>query len=144
MPEQDLNYYDTFIRVAADCPAKKGTVPHSRGEKPTGPAIEYELLAGKPYAKTQEEILFETYVRRLDLAPAEIRKRGKELRAEFFSKSRACMRASSLPKKYGWGVHFDKQGRAAIYGVETAEYEKLASAQELKQLPAMRNQRAPR
>ena len=52
------------------------------------------------------------------------------------------MRASALPKKYGWGVHFDEQGRMALYGMETDAYREFAAMTDtLKVLPAMRSSR---
>lgn len=45
------------------------------------------------------------------------------------SSSWFTLRASALPKKYGWGVHFDKNGNAALYGRESQEYRKLSSAE---------------
>ena len=67
-----------------------------------------------------------------------------EIRAELFAKPQACMRASSLPKRYGWGVHYDEQGRLALYGVESAEYGRFAAGEAagVKVVAAMRNRRA--
>jgi len=32
------------------------------------------------------------------------------------SKPHPCLRASMLPKRYGWGVHYDGNGRITLYG----------------------------
>jgi hypothetical protein len=63
-------------------------------------------------------------------------------REEFFGKSHACMRASALAKTYGWGLHFDSDGRVALVGVETDRYRELASDTSLSHTRAMRSKRA--
>jgi hypothetical protein len=56
-----VNYYDTLIVVADDCPAAEARVPHTRGAKKTKAVVEYELLVKHPYKYTEEDIAFETY-----------------------------------------------------------------------------------
>lgn len=56
-----MNYYDTLIEVAGDCPATEGQVPAARGGKKTKAVVEYELLVNHPYAYTEEDIAFEVY-----------------------------------------------------------------------------------
>jgi hypothetical protein len=63
-------------------------------------------------------------------------------RDEFFSKGQACMRASGLGKRFGWGVHADAEGRVAIYAVGSKRYQALAKDSGLKQVRAMRSKRA--
>jgi hypothetical protein len=46
-----------------------------------------------------------------------------------------------LPKRYGWGAHYDADGRIALYGVETEDYRRLTSQSGTKVVPAMRNRR---
>lgn len=133
-----INYVNTFIRVAEDCPAACGIVPAERGGRKTVAVIQYELLAENPYRYTQEDVLFESFVRHKEIPPAEL---GPALRAQFFSKSQACLRASPLPKLYGWGLHFDQAGRVALCGVGTAEYQRFAEAEDLTVLKAMRSKR---
>ena len=93
-----MNYINTFIQVAPDCPVKAAVVPPARGGQKTIPQLEYEMLSGSPYVFTQEEILFEVHARHKDIPESELKAHREELWAEFFSKSRACLRASSLPK----------------------------------------------
>jgi hypothetical protein len=38
------------------------------------------------------------------------------------------MRASMLPKKYGWGVHSDAEGRLALVAVGSDSYRRLQEA----------------
>jgi hypothetical protein len=56
-----MNYVDTFIEVADDCPVQAAHVPALKGGKKTIPVLQYELIAMHPYQYTQEEVLFETY-----------------------------------------------------------------------------------
>ncbi|MFG1826085.1 DUF6157 family protein [Microbispora bryophytorum] len=123
---EDLNYYSTLIAVADDCPVTAAEVPVARGGKPTVASLQYELISGAPYGLTQEDVLFETWLRRQDL-PADLpAERRAELRKEFFSRSQACLRASPLPKRYGWGLLFDPDGRIALCPMESEEYRRLA------------------
>ena len=136
-----MNYYDAFIQLAPDSAATSGTVPPARGETKTIPAIEYELLAAKPYFYTQEELQFAVHVEREGITPAQFKAKRQQLWADFFSKSKACLRCSSLPKKYGWGLHFDKEGRIGLVAVESAAYKKFSGSKSLKVVPAMNSKR---
>jgi len=138
----EWNYYDTFITVSPDCPAERGIIPPEKKNGRTKPAIEYDLVANSPYTYTQEELLFRTHVLHKGIPTDELAAREAEIRNEFFSKPMACLRASMLPKKYGWGLHFDSKGRIALIARESAEYDKLSGGSPgLKVLAAMRNSR---
>src|SRR5205823_13559132 len=56
-----MNYFDTLIEVANDCPTKKAQVPLARDGKKTKAVVEYEILVKHPYSHTEEDIAFETY-----------------------------------------------------------------------------------
>jgi len=138
----DFNYYDTFIQTALDCPVEVGTIPKSRGEARTVPVIQYELLSGHPYRYTQEELYLEVHLAHkgiADLSPDE----RESIRAALFAKPQACMRASALPKKYGFGLHFNGDGKIALYPMESAEYQRFSQAEEpsVKLLYALRSKR---
>jgi hypothetical protein len=137
-------YTDTFIQVAPDCAATAGLVPPSRGGAKTVPLIEHELLSASPYKFTQHELIFETHVRRQGISPAEAGRRRAAIWEELFRKPHPCLRASMLPKKYGWGVHYDDQGRIAIFAVNSPEYARFTQAKSggPKLLFAMRSKRA--
>jgi hypothetical protein len=137
-----MNYYDAFIRLAPDSTATHSAIPPARGEAKTIPVIEYELLAAKPYFYTQEELQFAVHVEREGITPVQLKAKRQQLWADFFSKSKACLRCSSLPKKYGWGLHFDKEGRIALVPVESAAYKKFSGSKSLKVVPAMNSKRA--
>ena len=130
-----------FVEIAPDCGLEAAVVPQERGGKPTVATLEHEILRGKPYHYTLEELKFAVFVRRRQLSPAEVRARRKELWAECFAKPHACMRASPLAKQYGWGAHYDERGRIAIHAVESAEYRRLVRDRAVEKLPAMRSKR---
>jgi hypothetical protein len=63
-------------------------------------------------------------------------------KSEFFSKGQPCFRSSPLPKRYGWGVHSNSEGKIAIYAMDSDEYKNLAKDRDLKHLKAMRSKRS--
>lgn len=134
----------TFVVVAPDCPAAIGTVPTTLGPNPTVAIVQYELLTTAPYTMTLEGLSFATHVRTLGLSPKEAETRASEIRGRLFAKPHPCMRASPLPKKFGWGVHHDAEGRIAIHGVETDAYRRYAagSVEGIAIVIAMRAKRA--
>ncbi|MFS0723521.1 DUF6157 family protein [Paenibacillus sp. 1P07SE] len=139
----DTNYYGTFIAVAEDCPAEQGVVPPTRGGSKTKAGIEYELAAANPYRYTSDELLIETHIRHKGMTEEELLQQGEAIKAAFTSKPQPCLRASMLPKKFGWGIHFDSKGRLALYPVESAEYRAFVdgSRPDTKVLRAMRNKK---
>ncbi|MBD1380622.1 DUF6157 family protein [Metabacillus arenae] len=140
---KDNNYYQTFITVAPDCPVLEGLIPPARKKGPTKPLIEYELLSKSPYTYTQEDLLFEVYIRHKAIPEEELEARGAQIKDEFFQKPQACLRASMLPKKYGWGLHFDEAGKIALYSVNSPEYQGFQKNKDdkLSVLSAMRSSR---
>jgi hypothetical protein len=131
------NYYNTFIRVADDCAAGAGQAPPTREGEPTVARLQYELLSGHDYVLTSDDVLFAVHAAKHDVPPEE----RARARAAFFARSQACLRSSPLAKRYGWGIHFDWEGRIALYGRERADYERLASDWTVRQLKAMRSRR---
>lgn len=136
----EFNYYSTFIQVADDCAVISSVVPVERGGKKSIAVIQYELLSEHPYEYTQADVLFETFARHKAVPDAERAAR----RTEFFSKSQACLRASPLPKSYGWGLHFDDDGKVALCPVESEAYRRFVEqpGDGLKLTRAMRSRRA--
>jgi hypothetical protein len=123
---KDMGYTDTFIRVATDCPATRGVVPVARGDRKPVHVLQYELLSESPYRYTHGDLLFEVHVRHKAIPAEEVKARAREIRAELLAKPHPCLRASLLPKKYGWGVHYDRKGRIALYARESEEYRRFA------------------
>jgi Family of unknown function (DUF6157) len=122
------NYTDTFIEIADDCPIAKGEMPPLKGDAKTVANIQFELISKNPYKFTSDDVLFQVFADRNDLIKSEY----KEARDQYFSKGQPCFRASPLTKRYGWGVHNDKDGKIAIYGAETSAYQKICKRQKYK------------
>lgn len=128
------NYKDTFIVISDDCPAATGEVPPIKENSKTIANLQFDLVSKNPYKFTSDDVLFQVYAERNDLTKGEL----KEAREKFFSKGQACFRVSTLTKRYGWGVHNDKDGKIAIYGCDTNEYKKFSKDKSLKVVKAMK------
>ena len=131
------NYFDTFIEAAEDTKAACGIKPMSKGDKKTVAELQYDLISKNPYKYTSDDILFQVFADRNDLTKAEY----KQAREQFFSKGQACLRASPLTKTYGFGIHSDRNGKIALYGLETEEYQRFLLDAEIKKVKAMRTSR---
>ena len=129
------NYFDTFIEVAEDTKALKGDQPTSKNDNKTIAERQYDLISKNPYKYTSDDVLFQVYADRNELTKIEY----KQAKEQFFSKGQPCFRASPLPKTYGFGVHCDSQGRIALYGMETEEYQKILADTAIKKVKAMRS-----
>ena len=137
-----MNPLNQFIEIAPDCELKAAVVPQEKGGKPSIATIEYKLLSGKPYGYTLEELKFATHVQHKHIPPAAVKTQRQQLWNEYFAKPCACMRASPLTKQYGWGAHYDEQGKIAIYPVESEEYRRFVANKNIKKYSAMRSKRA--
>ncbi|MCF2499266.1 DUF6157 family protein [Dyadobacter chenhuakuii] len=138
MKTHTTNYFDTFIQVAEDSQAKAGEVPPTKGAEKSVANIQFEIISAHPYQYTSDDVLFQTYAVRQGLDETEL----EAEREKFFSKGQPCLRASPLTKRYGWGVHSNAEGKVALYGLESKEYNKLSSDEKLKTVKAMRSKRA--
>ncbi len=137
-----MGYVNSLIAVADDCPITTSQVPPIRKGKKTVANIQYELLSEQPGIYTQEDVLFESWLRR----QAKLGSNQQEvarLREAFFAKPQACLRSSPLPKRYGWGLLFDGNGRISLCPMESNEYEEISSGKrpEIKVLKALRSSR---
>lgn len=132
-----MNYYDTFMEVADDCPVTNSEIPQQRGNKKSIPIMQFEMIAKHPYKYTQEDVLFEVFAESHGIS--EENKSAE--RKKFFSKGQPCLRSSALGKRYGWGIHYNKEGKVALYAVESDEYKKFMGDKTIKHLKAMRSKR---
>lgn len=132
------NYTSTFIRVADDCPVAESHEPPVAAKGPTIASLQFELLSANPYQFTSDELLFEVHAIRHDIGDDD----RAEACAAFFAKSQACLRASPLPKKYGWGIHHDGNDRVALVPLGSPRYDELLTDTSVRQLAAMRSKRA--
>ena len=135
MKVHTTNYQNTFIQVAEDCPATSGEIPLLKGDVKTVAKLQYELVSKHPYQFTSDDVFFQVFALRNDLAASEM----EQARAQFFSKGQPCFRASPLTKRYGWGIHCNGEGKVALYGCNTPEYRQLSEDKNLKVLKAMRS-----
>lgn len=129
------NYLNTFIEVAEDSTATEGKVPKVKGDNKTVAEMQYQLIAAHPYKYTSDDVLFQVYADRNDLTRSEY----KAAREQFFSKGQACLRASPLTKKAGFGIHADEEGKIALYAVNSAEYNAFVKDPAVKKVKAMRS-----
>lgn len=120
-----VDYVDTFIAVADDSQATKGTPPPVKREGPSVAARTYQMIAEHPYEFTSGDVIFTVFADRHGIPEVE----RAAARVEFYSKSQACLRSSDLGKRYGWGIHADARGRVALFGVDTLEYAEFVSGQ---------------
>lgn len=137
----ELNYYDTLIAVAEDCPVTSSVVPKPRAGRPTVAVVQHELLAVAGHGLTQEDVLFLSWLRR---QPEPERLDEAAERHRFFSRSQACLRASPLPKQYGFGLLFDAGGVVSLCPMESAAYGRALASGEVTVVRAMRSRRAAR
>lgn len=135
MKVHTTNYENTLIEVADDCPAAGGEIPPMKGDGKTVAAMQYEMISKNPYKFTSDDVIFQVFADRKDLTESEL----EEARKQFFSRGQACMRASPLTKRYGWGVHADEDGKIALYACDSPEYKQLK--EDLQTVKAMKSRR---
>lgn len=130
------NYYNTFIEVAEDCPVDFAEIPPDKKVK-SAVRTQYEMIANHPYEFTSDDVLFSIFAEKNAITQSQ----KIEKREQYFSKGRACLRASALGKRYGWGIHYNDEGKMAVYGMDSHEYEKLVANPDLDHVKAMRSSR---
>lgn len=137
MKKHSTNYENTFIEVAEDCPVSAAAAPPPKPQK-TIAEMQYEMISKHPYRYSSDDVIFECYVQKNDIPQSE----KLDARNLFFSKGQACLRSSPLTKRYGFGVHSDKNGKIALYPVESEEYRNFLKDDSIKKVKAMRSKRS--
>ncbi len=137
MKIHSTNYENTFIEIAEDCPASQGEIPPVKGDKKSVANLQFEMLQGKPYQYTSDDVFFRVFATRKDLVDSEL----TEARQAFFSKGQPCFRASPLTKRYGWGVHSNAEGKVALYAMESQEYQSFVNDPAIDKVRAMRTKK---
>lgn len=137
MKQHTTNYYNTLIRVAPDTRKESAEVPPVKGDKLSVANIQYDMISSRPYQLTSDDVLFNTYALRNELAGSEL----KAAREKFFSKGQPCLRTSPLTKTYGWGIYCNKEGKVALVAMESEAYEKLANDSSVNHVDAMRSKK---
>lgn len=130
------NYYNTLIEIAEDCPTAAGEVPPIKNKKSVA-NYQYELLLDNPYQFTSDEVLFTVHAIRKEFP----KDKWDEQREIYFSKGQPCFRASPLPKRYGWGVHANAEGKVALINANSTEYQALLADDSVTKKKAMRSKR---
>ena len=137
MKVHTTNYQDAFIEIAEDCPVAKGEVPPIKNDQKTAANIQFEMISKNPYQYTSDDVLFQVFAIKNDLTESEL----QLARAQFFSKGQPCFRASPLTKRYGWGLHSDKNGKIAIYSADSDAYQNFLADKGLEKVKAMKSKR---
>lgn len=122
------NYTNTLITVSPDCPVTTGTPPAKPG---TVAERQYALLRDTPYGMTSDELLL----------AVECDRKGAVTAENFFAKPQACLRASPLVKKQGYGLHHDATGHVALVAMESPDYARLLADTAIVKRPGMRSAR---
>lgn len=137
MKVHTTNYHNAFIAVADDCSAQVGEAPPVKGGARTAANLQFDMVAKNPYKYTSDDVLFYAFAERNDITESE----RDAARQQFFSKGQPCFRASPLTKRYGWGVHSNAEGKIALYGCQTDEYQKFTTDTTLEVVKAMKTKR---
>lgn len=142
MKTHTTNYQDTFIEVAEDTKAERSknpqqTAKNSGNQVKSVAQAQFELIADHPYKYTSDDVLFQVYAERNNLSQDTY----DGARDAFFSKGQPCLRTSPLCKTYGFGIHCDRNGKIALYGRESEEYQKFVADPSVKKVKAMRSSR---
>jgi hypothetical protein len=112
-------------------------VPPIKGDKKSVANLQFELIQEHPYTYTSDDVLFAVFAARNGIPQDKL----AEERARFFAKGQPCLRASPLPKRYGWGIHNNAEGKVAMYPVESEAYQTLVADEAVAKTKAMRSKR---
>lgn len=118
---ENVDYTDTFIAVAPDFADDRARVPGERAGEPTVASATYKMIADHPYRHRSSDVIFTVWADRQHIPEDE----RAQAWTQFYAKGRACLRASDLTKRHGWGIHADSDARIALYPVESEEYRRL-------------------
>lgn len=138
MKLHSTNYFNTLIEIAEDSKNSSGVIPEAKNDKPTAASMQYELISKHPYEYTSDDVLFQVYASKNNIEKKDL----KSARENFFSKGQPCFRASPLTKTYGWGIHSNEQGKVALYGAETKEYQQFSKDNTIKKVRAMKSKKS--
>ncbi|MCA9834363.1 MAG: hypothetical protein KC435_10470 [Thermomicrobiales bacterium] len=130
------NYFNTLIVVADDSPTDHAVVPDLT--KGSVAAQQYVMITDHPYTYTSDDVIFARVAAKEAISVEAM----ADAQGEYFQKGRACLRASPLPKQYGWGVHHDAEGKIALVAMDSPEYAALVADDSVTKTKAMRRSRA--
>lgn len=131
------NYFNTFIEIAEDCPVAAAEIPPLKGDNRSVANLQFEMILEHPYRYTSDDVVFGVYALKNGIDSG-----LEDARAAFFFKGQACLRASPLTKRYGWGIHHNAEGKVAAYPAGSEEYQRFLEDAGVKKVRAMRSKRA--
>jgi hypothetical protein len=111
-----------------------GQLPPVKTGGPSVANLQFDMIIKHPYKYSSDDVIFQVYAQRNNIPKAEL----KTAREQFFAKGQACLRASPLTKRYGWGVHNDENGKIAIYARDSEAYEQFSEDDSIAKVRAMR------
>ena len=118
-------YKNAFITLSPDCPVAAGHMPR---QSTSIAGLEHALLSERPYYFNAEDLILQAHRLHKGVSDADV----EAFSVFLFTRSQPCMRLSMLPKRWSWGVHYDEQGRKALYGAETRQYRHIATRSDLR------------
>ncbi|PKH02447.1 hypothetical protein CXF72_11615 [Psychromonas sp. MB-3u-54] len=101
---------ETLILISEDAHSTVAIIPEDDG---TIHRISYEVLIQNPYKYSESEFHHEVHV---------VRRNRTDLRIESYN-----IRRSKLLKRFGWGIHLNSNGKLALVGANSDEYQNLAT-----------------
>jgi hypothetical protein len=137
-----MSYINSFIAISEDSSVEHSIIPQPRGERIPIHLLQYNLLSQHPYLYDHFSLIFEIFLIQKGVSPQINEEERKQLWNELFSKGHPCMRASALVKQYGFGVHYDKNGKMALFPVESDEYKQFLADPAIHKINGMRKSRA--
>ena len=132
-----MAYTNTLILISDDCPTATALDPSRNRDTRTRAEIEFDLLQAQPHHFDHKAFTHRVHVEYKGQS-------GDTPLAfdEFHAKGQPCMRASALVKRFGWGAHYDGEGRISLVAADGPDYARLAASDDIKTLKGMRNKRA--
>jgi hypothetical protein len=115
---------EELMRVAENCPVRKGTEPPDDRKSKTISRIKFEVLSENPYKFTEYEFFFHVHY---------VIRKKTNLKIQSYILQRVA-----LARKWGWGIHRDGNGKLALVGCETDKYRQLADDPSVKKTKAWR------
>lgn len=136
-----MSYTNTFIQVSEDCPVRRGEIPVVRNEKVPAHLIQYQLLTNQPYQFDHKGLIYAVFIKQKGISQDVLATDAEKIKAELFSKGHPCLRASALVKRYGFGAHYNGEGKIALYPAESAAYQAFLQDPSVKVLNGMKSKR---
>ena len=134
---KSIKYYNTSIPISEESKIQKGTIPTLKKDEKSIAYFLYETIFNHPYQYTSNEVLFNAYILKNEIEEADIKKH----KIQFFSKKQLDLRGSSLVITYGWGIHFNPQGKIALIGVDADLYAQLLNDTSIQKIKALKTKR---